>query len=214
MEEMLYDEIVKSKQQGELTEFAKKLLIEIFYENFEKFLLIRSRLVDEYDCLSYVKDYILKWWNNFNHEKYKKAKPFFTELTKRGMMSYYNISKESYTERKFRDGMNELANRIIKFNHSHEIEMDSNMIIKFNYIDPNYEVRRNKVPVDNTEYKLGDIVRCVDKRKEKFTGLNYWDTYSIIELPPEESDCYDLKNNSNDTVHFISLRDYKLEKVQ
>ena len=83
----LYDEIVKSKEQGKLTRDAEKMLVLLAERAIRKLSYVNED--DRQDCLQFALLDLLKYWENFN-PKYKNAFAYFTEIAKRGYAKGWN----------------------------------------------------------------------------------------------------------------------------
>lgn len=83
----LYDEIVKSKEQGTLTRDAENMLILLAERTIRKMVYVDS--ADRDDCLQFALLDLLKYWKNFN-PKYTNAFAYFTEIAKRGYAKGWN----------------------------------------------------------------------------------------------------------------------------
>lgn len=83
----LYNEIVKSKEQGALTRDAEKMLILLAERAIRKMVYVDS--ADRDDCLQFALLDLLKYWKNFN-PKYTNAFAYFTEIAKRGYAKGWN----------------------------------------------------------------------------------------------------------------------------
>lgn len=83
----LYDEIVKSKEEGKLTRKAEKMLVMLAERAIRKLNYVNED--DRQDCLQFALLDLLKYWQNFN-PKYKNAFAYFTEIAKRGYAKGWN----------------------------------------------------------------------------------------------------------------------------
>lgn len=83
----LYNEIVKSKEQGKLTREAEKMLILLAERAIRKMKYVDDD--DRQDCLQFALLDLLKYWKNFN-PKYTNAFAYFTEIAKRGYAKGWN----------------------------------------------------------------------------------------------------------------------------
>jgi hypothetical protein len=83
----LYDEIVKSKEQGELTKNAQKMLVLLAERAISKLKYVSED--DRNDCLAFGILDLLKYWKSFN-PKYTNAFAYFTEIAKRGYAKGWN----------------------------------------------------------------------------------------------------------------------------
>ena len=83
----LYNEIVKSKEQGKLTRDAEKMLILLAERAIRKMKYVNDD--DRQDCLQFALLDLLKYWKNFN-PKYTNAFAYFTEIAKRGYAKGWN----------------------------------------------------------------------------------------------------------------------------
>jgi len=96
----LYYEIVISKGKGKLTKKAEKYL-EMIAKNLIRKMATRYKDKDEeLDCLQNGLLIMFDKWYNFNEKKYKKALPFFTEISKRGMTFQFNELRGKNTHQK------------------------------------------------------------------------------------------------------------------
>lgn len=85
--EELYNEILISKERGELTPRAITLLMILADGVLNKLPYIQQ--VDKEDCASSAKFDLLKYWNSFNPQ-YKNAFAYYTEIAKRGAAKGWN----------------------------------------------------------------------------------------------------------------------------
>ena len=83
----LYDEIVKSKEQDQLTPKAEKMLVMLAERAIRKLTYVSED--DRQDCLQFALLDLLKYWRNFN-PKYTNAFAYFTEIAKRGYAKGWN----------------------------------------------------------------------------------------------------------------------------
>ena len=83
----LYDKMVLSKDQDELTKEAEKMLILIAERAINKMTYVSED--DRLDCLQFAILDLLKYWRNFN-PKYPNAFAYFTEIAKRGYAKGWN----------------------------------------------------------------------------------------------------------------------------
>ena len=83
----LYDQMVLSKDQDELTKEAEKMLILIAERAINKMTYVSED--DRLDCLQFAILDLLKYWRNFN-PKYPNAFAYFTEIAKRGYAKGWN----------------------------------------------------------------------------------------------------------------------------
>lgn len=83
----LYDEIVKSKEDGKLTQNAEKMLVLLAERTIRRLSYVNED--DRQDCLQFALLDLLKYWQNFN-PKYKNAFAYFTEIAKRGYAKGWN----------------------------------------------------------------------------------------------------------------------------
>lgn len=92
----LYNEIVKSKEQGQLTREAEKMLILLAERAIRKMVYVDS--ADRDDCLQFALLDLLKYWRNFNPD-YPNAFAYFTEIAKRGYAKGWNkIHPQKYKD--------------------------------------------------------------------------------------------------------------------
>ena len=80
----LYNEIVKSKEEGKLTRDAEKMLVLLAEREIRKLTYVNEDDIN--DCLQFALLDLLKYWQNFN-PKYTNAFAYFTEIAKRGSSS-------------------------------------------------------------------------------------------------------------------------------
>lgn len=85
----LYYEIVLSKGKGMLTKKAIDMFILIGQKMRYCFFYDYTDTIDQ-DCFQAGIEMMLLSWNKFDHIKYNKALPYFTELFKRGSAKGYN----------------------------------------------------------------------------------------------------------------------------
>lgn len=85
----LLEEIKLSKKQGFLTIKAQKMLILIANEAIKKLPYFYPE--DRKDCLQFAIHDLLKYWHNFDVDKYKNAFAYYTEIAKRGYAKGWNI---------------------------------------------------------------------------------------------------------------------------
>ena len=83
----LYNEIVKSKEEGKLTRDAEKMLVLLAERAIRKLTYVNED--DRNDCLQFALLDLLKYWQNFN-PKYTNAFAYFTEIAKRGYAKGWN----------------------------------------------------------------------------------------------------------------------------
>lgn len=83
----LYNEIVLSKQKGELTPRAIELLMLLADGVSNKLAYVKP--ADKQDCASSAKLDLLKYWSGFN-PKYKNAFAYYTEIAKKGAAKGWN----------------------------------------------------------------------------------------------------------------------------
>ena len=74
----LYEEIVKSKEQGELTRKAVKMLMLLSVRAQHKLKYANPQ--DKEDCLAFAQMDLMKYWKSFNPEKTKNAFAYFTSI--------------------------------------------------------------------------------------------------------------------------------------
>lgn len=92
----LYEEIVKSKEQGKLTPNAEKMLVMIAERAIRKLSYLNED--DRQDCLQFAILDLLKYWRNFNPD-YPNAFAYFTEIAKRGYAKGWNkIHPQKYKD--------------------------------------------------------------------------------------------------------------------
>lgn len=78
----LYEQIILSKQAGELTPRALKLL-EIMIREISTIFKYRLE-EDKQDCMAFAMEDVIKYWNRFDPEKSNNAFAFFTQMIKNG----------------------------------------------------------------------------------------------------------------------------------
>lgn len=78
----LYNEIVKSKQQDELTEEAQRMLYLLAERAICKLRYVNEE--DKEDCLQNALMDLMKYWRNFDENRYSNAFAYYTELAKKG----------------------------------------------------------------------------------------------------------------------------------
>lgn len=83
----LYNEIVISKQNGQLTPRAVRMLMLIADGVSNKLPYVKP--ADKQDCASSAKLDLLKYWSGFN-PKYKNAFAYYTEIAKKGAAKGWN----------------------------------------------------------------------------------------------------------------------------
>jgi hypothetical protein len=86
--EELYQEIIKSKERGELTPFALKMLMQMVAECSKKFRYKYAH--DKDDCMSTAYLDILLYWKSFDPEKSNQAFSYFTSMIFRGFCKGFN----------------------------------------------------------------------------------------------------------------------------
>lgn len=74
----LYDEIIKSKEQGELTRKAVKMLTMLAERTQHKLKYADPK--DKEDCLAFALFDLMKYWDRFNPEKTTNAFAFYTSI--------------------------------------------------------------------------------------------------------------------------------------
>jgi hypothetical protein len=84
----LLDEIIKSKEQDELTPKALKMLMMLADKCSLK--LQYNNPEDRQDCIASAYMDLYKYWRNFNPEKSTNAFAYFTEISKRGFAKGWN----------------------------------------------------------------------------------------------------------------------------
>lgn len=83
----LYNEIVKSKEEGQLTKNAENMLVLLAEKTIRKLNYLSED--DRQDCLQFALLDLLRYWKNFN-PKYPNAFAYFTEIAKRGYAKGWN----------------------------------------------------------------------------------------------------------------------------
>ena len=81
-------EIIQSKENGELTDLAKDMLILLGNKCIKKMRYYNP--IDREDCLQTGIMVMLSNWHNFNPEKSTNAFAYFTEVFKRGIAKGFN----------------------------------------------------------------------------------------------------------------------------
>ena len=79
----LYQEIIKSKESGELTPQALVLLDRIVKEISKIFKYKYEE--DREDCQAFAMEDVIKYWNRFDVSKSNNAFAFYTQMIKNGM---------------------------------------------------------------------------------------------------------------------------------
>lgn len=78
----LYDEILISKQNGELTPNALRMLDKMVKEISKIFKYKIEE--DREDCQAFAMEDVIRYWDRFNPEKSNNAFAFYTQLIKNG----------------------------------------------------------------------------------------------------------------------------------
>lgn len=78
----LYLEIIASKEKGELTPDALKMLDKMVKEISKVFKYKMEE--DKEDCQAFAMEDVIKYWNRFNPEKSNNAFAFYTQMIKNG----------------------------------------------------------------------------------------------------------------------------------
>lgn len=78
----LYEQIVISKQNGELTPDALNMLNKMVKEISKVFKYKMEE--DREDCQSFAMEDVIKYWDRFNPEKSNNAFAFYTQIIKNG----------------------------------------------------------------------------------------------------------------------------------
>lgn len=84
----LYLEIIKSKENGELTPIAQEMLMLLAQRASTK--MRYSNPEDRKDCISSAYLDLLRYWKNFDPERSKNAFAYYTEIAKRGFAKGWN----------------------------------------------------------------------------------------------------------------------------
>ena len=84
----LVEEIMKSKEQDELTPKALKMLMMLAERSNNK--LHYNNPHDKEDCIAYAYIDLYKYWRNFNPKLSNNAFAFFTQIAKRGFAKGWN----------------------------------------------------------------------------------------------------------------------------
>lgn len=85
-----YNEIVKSKEQNELTVTAQKMLILLVKRASTKLLYIDPE--DRKDCIAMAYLDVFKYWRSFKPEYSTNAFAYYTEIIKKGFAKAWNVS--------------------------------------------------------------------------------------------------------------------------
>jgi len=83
----LYDEVVKSKEDGKLTKKAEDMFVILAERTIRKLNYVNED--DRQDCLQFALLDLIKYWKNFD-PKYKNAFAYFTQVAKRGYAKGWN----------------------------------------------------------------------------------------------------------------------------
>ena len=78
----LYLQIIKSKEKGQLTPEALKMLDRMVKEISKIFKYKMEE--DKEDCQAFAMEDVIKYWNRFNPEKSTNAFAFYTQMIKNG----------------------------------------------------------------------------------------------------------------------------------
>lgn len=84
----LYEEIVKCKIDGKLSDRAYKMFL-ILTDKVSMKMKYRDP-EDKKDCIAYAHLDILKYWKSFNPEKSNNAFAYYTEVIKKGFAKGWN----------------------------------------------------------------------------------------------------------------------------
>lgn len=84
----LLNEIILSKEQGELTPLAVEMIMKMSQETIK--ILKYKYEDDRNDCISTAVLKCLLYWKNFNPEKSKNAFAYFTQIIKNGYSESFN----------------------------------------------------------------------------------------------------------------------------
>ena len=84
----LLEEIIKSKEIGELTPKALNMLMMLAERSSNK--LIYNNPDDKKDCIAYAYMDLYRYWKNFDPERSNNAFAYFTEVAKRGFAKGWN----------------------------------------------------------------------------------------------------------------------------
>lgn len=84
----LVPEIIKSKEQGELTKEAIKMLIMLSERAIRK--LQYKNPEDRRDCLAFAQMDLFKYWDRFDPEKSNNAFAYYTQIAKKGYAKGWN----------------------------------------------------------------------------------------------------------------------------
>ena len=78
----LYEQIIVSKDKGELTPDALKMLDKMVKEISKVFKYKMEE--DREDCQAFAMEDVIKYWDRFNPEKSNNAFAFYTQMIKNG----------------------------------------------------------------------------------------------------------------------------------
>jgi len=139
--EKLHHELMVSQKNDELTPEAKNMLVNYTKDVFEEWYDGRRKYakLGKENLLDGGRLLVFRHWKNFNCEKYENPGPYFKELFKRGLTSFYYRNTKEYREKRFLDALNTLGRKILKFDLPYEMEMDGSRVKKFSYVDENQE---------------------------------------------------------------------------
>ena len=91
----LFDEIVKSKEQDELTPTALKMLM-LLSERAQRKLKYANP-DDKHDCLAFARMDLIKYWRSFKPEKTSNAFAYFTSVCINGYAKgWHKLHPEKY----------------------------------------------------------------------------------------------------------------------
>ena len=86
--EEMYNEIIESKKQGELTDKAKDMMILLADRTIKKKTYYDPTLRD--DCYQTGVEHLLSNWHNFDEKNYTNAFAYYTEIFKRAIAKGFN----------------------------------------------------------------------------------------------------------------------------
>jgi hypothetical protein len=138
--EELHRELMISQKNDELTPDAKNMLVNYTKEVFDEWYDGRRKYakIDKEKLLEGGRDFVFRYWKNFNGEKFQNPERYFKELFKRSVANFYYKNTKEYREKRFLESLSDMGMKILKFDLPYEIELDGPTIRKFSYIDKNY----------------------------------------------------------------------------
>ena len=107
----LFEEILKSKENDELTPRALELLMKIARELSKG--LSYKRIEDREDCIAFAIEDVLKYWNRFKPELSNNAFSYYTQMCKNGLAKgfkklYGNIRTTNFISIDSEHGINNI----------------------------------------------------------------------------------------------------------